>query len=577
MEGVKGLNLNSRFSFYPPQPNNPTEVERDYLTKYALGESGRVEDFPYIKKLLSPPPGITSLGKPGSMKGKTVGIIGGGLGGLSAAFELRKMGFDITVYDALKDRVGGRVYTYYFDEGKKYYGEMGPMRIPVSHNTVWHYINLFGLSTKPFIQYDPNAYVFLRNIRVRNDRNGENVQKYIYPKYHLSDQERKQPWQELFYEGIETPILEATPKERTEILTVKPAYDNKTLWWDYHSNMQFMEERLTQEAISLVTNFSPLLSGSLYKGYIDFIQEVYPVSLSYLYEIPGGIQQLPNSFYQSFFNDNPPEYQGIAKESLGRVNYCAGEYVDAISENRDGKVLLRHRNVDTHQAVVHEFDYVVCAIPFSTLRDVAIEPLFSDMKMRAIKELNYITAQKTAMLFNERFWEKEGIVGGASYTDLPVSSLWYPSDHSKFVSSEENSPFSRLPDEPGVTLAYNFNLDAVRMTNNYCDDILSNTLYDVERVHGLKPGYLDTIISGFKYVNWDKEPTFRGSLCFFTPEQKRLFSYPVTMPEYNGKVFFAGEHISGVHRWMEGAFQSGMKAANDLLLHASGRENEKMP
>jgi monoamine oxidase len=44
------------------------------------------------------------------------------------------------------------------------------------------------------------------------------------------------------------------------------------------------------------------------------------------------------------------------------------------------------------------------------------------------------------------------------------------------------------------------------------------------------------------------------------------------LPEYGGRVFFAGEHISGVHRWMQGALQTGMQAALDLAVAARRRE-----
>jgi monoamine oxidase len=58
-----------------------------------------------------------------------------------------------------------------------------------------------------------------------------------------------------------------------------------------------------------------------------------------------------------------------------------------------------------------------------------------------------------------------------------------------------------------------------------------------------------------------------------TPEQKRLFSYACTQPEYDGRVFFAGEHISAKHRWMQGALKSGMEAANALAWTIRGKRD----
>ena len=562
------MNLNSQFSFFPPQPDNPSDADRHYLAYDALTRKGWPEDTGQILKLMSPPPDITNFAGPGEFKNIRVGVIGGGLAGLAAAFELRKPGFDITVFEALEDRVGGRVYTYYFDRQKNLYNEFGPMRIPVSHETVWHYINTFKLPTRPFIQYDPNSYIYLKKTRVRNDPDGVNVSRYIYPKYPLTDRERNVSWQQLLGIGTDNVLLSATPEDRAEIIQVKPYYRKIPLVWSDNSILRIMESAgLSQGAISLVRNFGPLLSGNLYNSFIDYMEEDYPAALTYLYEIPGGTARLPEAFLASFAN--AVQYPGISGENLGNVTYKAGCLVDGIYyDGGGGKVGISYKKLKTQDIAAEKFDYVVCAIPFSTLRTIDIEPLFSHIKMRAIREVNYTPSQKSLLLFTERFWEKDWIVGGGSYTDLPLASIWYPSDHARYINDPANAvdQIKTIPaNEPGVLIGtYNFNLDTTRLTNQPPEILLTDIKRELEMVHGLAPDYLDRIVGGFKTVNWDKQPTIRGALSFFSPEQKRIFSYGMTVPEYNEKVFFAGEHISAVHRWMQGALQSGMQAANDL-------------
>ncbi len=564
--------LNSQYSYYPIQPNNPKDADRYALAYYALCQLKRTEDLSFIRKLMSPPPDITSYASPGEFKNLKVGIVGGGLSGLSAAFELRKLGFNITVLDALKDRVGGRIYTYYFDRDKSLYGELGAMRIPVTHETVWHYLNLFKLPTRPFIQVNNNAYICLSNVSVRNDPYGINVMKYIYPKYNMKSWERNLSWQKLLDQGIENPILLATPEERAEIIQVKPSYSRKIDFWDATSSIKMMETSgLSQSAINITSNFSPLLKGNLYNSYIDFIEENYPVSLSYLYEIPGGMQRLPLSFYNSLMNPAPfDEYTGIASTDVGKVTWKAGSWVDGMLYNPVNKKVALKYHSQNNDNINEEFDFVICTIPFSSLRNVKVNPLFSELKMRAIREVNYCTSQRTLMLCNERFWEKQGIVGGGSITDLSNASIWYPSDHIKYLKPCETGqdPFEALPFNTfGVLLgSYNFNLDAIRLTNLPEKKRFEELKWVIEKVHCLPIGYLNSIVEDFKTINWDEEAAFRGSLCFFTPEQKRIFSYCMTLPEYDERVFFAGEHISAVHRWMQGALQSGMQAANDLVI-----------
>jgi monoamine oxidase len=576
MTGGALMSINSQYSFYPPQPDNPTDEDRHALLRYALKDLGWVQDMPAILKSMAPPPPVTDIAPPGSLRGVRVGIMGGGLAGLSAAYELRKTGCDITVFDALTDRVGGRVYTYYCDNNPALPGEFGPMRIPVSHETVWHYINLFGLETAPFIQFNPNSFVYLKGTRVRNDENGLNVIKHIYPKYNLTARERTKSWQTLLAAGTDDRLLNATTNERLETIVIRRRYSSKALEWINRSSLQVMEAAgLSQAAVDLTTNFVPLLEGNQYNSFVDYIEEVYPASVVYLYGLPGGMAQLPAAFYRSFFSDNP--YPSLGKRTPGSVRYNAGYLIDGIFLDEGGRqVTLRYKYLPTGERGYEAFDYIVCAIPFSTLRNTEVAPLFSDTKMRAIREVYYTPSQKTILCCSERFWEKQGIVGGGSFTDLPNASIWYPFDHARGIINPDDvaGDIGRLnTDVPGVIIgSFNFGLDTTRLLNQYEEMVFEETKREVSAVHGLPAGYLDRVVTDFKAVNWNQEPTFRGAICFLAPEQKRLFSYGMTLPEYGGRVFFAGEHISGVHRWMQGALQTGMQAALDLTATAQRRK-----
>jgi monoamine oxidase len=565
--------INNYLSDKPRQPNNPTNEERYALSKYALYQKRRLEDFEYIKMLTSPPQDITTIVRPGELRGIRIGIIGAGLSGLASAFELRKTGAEITIFEAEEERIGGRVYTHYFDEEKALYGEFGPMRIPVTHETVWHYINLFRLPTRPFVQINENAFIYLKNIRVRNDSEGENVMRYIYPEYQLAEWEERTPWQKLLYYALESPLLPASPEQRSELLQVKPYYNSFINCWDFQSNRKIMESLgLSQGAIDMISSLSPLAGRNLYNSYVDIAQANYPANLSFLYEIPGGTSTLPYKMYDSLVNPNPAkDYPFTLSNYLGRVTVKSGSPVTGIHRDvKTGEVILAYSNSNNDSPMHECFDYVICAIPFSTLRTVDIKPLFSDLKMQAIREVDYIASQKTIMLCNRRFWEEGGpeqqIIGGGSYTDLPISTIWYPSDHASYFSIPHGNQKS-LASGPGVLMAsYNYDLDTVRLANLTEELRLKEIKKEIEEVHGLPRGYLDNIVVDFKTMNWNSNLWSRGALPFFTPEQKRLFSYAMALPEYDNRVFMAGDHISAVHRWMQGALQSGMIAANQLAL-----------
>lgn len=552
----------------PPQPDNPTNEERYAMAYYALHRACHTEDFYPILNAFSPPEDIVKFANPGQFKGKRVGIIGGGLAGMSSAFELRKLGFDITIFEASEERVGGRVYTYYFDKEKTLYGELGAMRIPVNHETVWHYINLFNLNTRPFIQASPDTFIYLHQTRVRNDSYGKNVMKYIYPSYELTSWEKRTPWQELGYYGIEAPILKAPPSSRSEIIQVKPKYSKELLFWDSLNTRQMFEWRkLSQSAINLLSNFFPIGGEFLYNNYVDFVQEYFPVNFWFMYEINGGLVNLPLAFYKSFNSETPREYYpNIPIHLLGNVQWKAGCTVKGIYY-KDNTVKLSYQDYHEKDIQYRDFDYVISAIPFSTLRTIDIKPMFSSTKMQAIKEVNYGNSQKSILNCNTRFWEEQGIFGGGSYTDLPITTIWYPSHPPKQKNDTNQSiiPGGKTKD-PGVLLVYNFNLDSVRLGNMPEGAGLEKIKRNVEEVHGLQKWTLDGIVTGYKTQVWNDDPLFRGAFCYFTPEQKRLFSWVMTLPEYNNRVFFAGEHVSALHRWMQGALKSGMDAANALVI-----------
>lgn len=558
----------------PPQPYcNPTDAERHALLQYILLQAGRPEDFDNVIRLLSPPPDISNYAAPGSMKDLRIGIIGGGCAGISAAFELRKTGADITIFDA-EERVGGRIYTYYFDQSKKNFGELGAMRIPVSHETTWHYINLFNLDTRVFTQSNPNTFIYVQGKRIRN--HPELIQKELYPLYDMTPLEKNTPWPQLYSYATETALRSLPPAVRTEILKVLPYYNPQLTYLSNLNTRQVFEGLgLSQGAIDLITSIDPITGALLYYSHDESLADAYPGGFNYLYRIQGGTVNLPLAFYNSLISPTPDEYAGIPADALGRVDWRSGRLVSGIyRDDMSGKVILRFNSSQEPQYTTEAFDYVICAIPFSMLRAVDIAPRFSNLKMEAIREINYANAQKTICYCNRKFWQaqtpSEAIIGGVSHTDLMIESIVYPSmDYpclpAQGTQSGELLQTALTPDEPGVFIAtYNFNLDATRLGNMTPETRFELIKRQVEEVHGLPKNYLDSVIIDHKTIVWNNEPHFHGAFAYLLPGQKITFSYSVLQPEYGGKVFFAGEHISPTHGWIQGALYTGKLAANAL-------------
>ncbi|AOY77452.1 flavin monoamine oxidase family protein [Clostridium formicaceticum] len=570
----------------PLQPPNPTTEERYEMVRFALEMENRPEDFKNVISLLNPPPDITTIRPPGSCKHIKVAILGAGTAGLSAAFELRKLGVHTTVFEAQEKRIGGRIYTHYFDKAKCFYGELGAMRFAASHNVMWHYINLFKLDTRPFIQTNENAFIYVRGVRVRNDPEGRNVQRYIYPKFDMTEQERLLTWQQLEAIAFEEPLLSIPPEIRKEILQIRAFYSPQINVADFFNIRQSMEKAgLSDGAIAMLSNVNPSTGGFLYKSFFEILMEIYGVNFSFMYEIPGGMAKFPEAFQHSLLQEYPQyHYPTISPDDLGKVHLKLGHKIMGLSQCRlDGSVTLQYKVKDNPSIQQEDFDFVICTLPFSSVRQLKLEPLFSSNKMQAIRILTYIAAQKTACFFKSRFWEmgEKKIVGGSSSTDLPINTIWYPSDDALRLEEEVekdrkksyhdaygckwDTTSPQAPKGPGVLLAsYNWGQDAVRLGNVPEPFRIYFIKRQVEEVHGLYPGSLDPLLIDHKTVHWNTEPWFWGAYSFYSPSENRVFSKVAITPEYNNRVFFAGEHVSVSRAWIQGALQTGMMAANDV-------------
>lgn len=567
---------------------NPTDNERHEMTMKAFINEGRAYDYECVTELLSPPPDILNFGVPGEYKGIKIGIIGGGLAGLSAAFELRKLGFDITIFEAYKDHIGGRVYTHYFDKDKRLYGELGAMRFPAGHETTWHYINLFKLNTSPFIQYNPNTFAYIRGVRVKNT--SSNITQKVYPLFSMTQAEQNTPWPEL-YNQVSQVILNSIPLNiRNELLQLLPEYSSQFKQWTRFSSRQVMYSYgLSSGAVDLITSMLPMVNAVLYNGYGEELIEQYELSFKNLYQLDGGTANLPLAFYNSLTSKDPKEYYNIPQNLLGTFTWKSGQWVTGIyKSDLNGKIILRSTDTFERIGVDESFDYVICALPLSELRKIDIKPSFRAKKMQAIKQIDYLDAQKTLFLCKDAFWEKgntsEEINGGVSITDLLIQSIVYPSN-TKHPSSNpihnahgESKSLMYTSRKPGVIIAsYNLELDSVRLGTMNEEERFVLIKRQIEEVHGLPKGYLDDIIIDTKTIEWNSEFWFSGAFARFFPGQRIEFFYELSIPEYDNRVFFAGEHTSSNHAWMQGALYSGKSAANRIVYCIKHPYERKVP
>jgi monoamine oxidase len=444
---------------------------------------------------------------------KRVIILGAGIAGLVTAYELARQGHEPLILEA-QNRVGGRIYTLR-DFAPGLYAEAGAMRIPRAHNLTLEYCDLFGLELRPFVMDNPKGLVHIGGQRMTLEE--ANMEPERLP-FELEDHERGRTANQMWDEAI---------ADLRELLDThgQDAWPQIVEQYDQYSLYEFLKlKKFSEGAIEMygVMNF---LEADMHNSVVEVLREDLGKAYVDMQEIVGGSDRLPNAFFEQLRN---------------KVRF--GAEVNAIDQDEDS-VTIHYKTAAGRFSVTG--DYAVCTLPFSVLRHIEIMKPFSHDKQRAIRQLNYAASTKVLFQVRRRFWEDEGIYGGATVTDLPIRRMNYPTPD---------------PDnERGILLAsYTWSQDAARWGAMDNEARIEEALEDVERIH---PGAMQEFECGASHA-WYEDPYAAGAFALFEAEQQTQLQEAIVAPE--GRVYFAGEHCSLYHAWIQGSLESGIKAARQI-------------
>jgi len=183
-------------------------------------------------------------------------------------------------------------------------------------------------------------------------------------------------------------------------------------------------------------------------------------------------------------------------------------------------------------------DRILCAVPFSLLRNIELPASFPERKLNIIKTLRYDSVSRVYLQTRKRPWEEKGLSGFALTND--AVEIWQPT---------WNQPGPR-----GILMTYARPGAAERIAAMKDNDRISTTLTQLDQWF---PGLREDFERGAAKC-WMEDEWSRGAWSFVGPRDYVAASAPV------GRIHFAGEHLSPWFSWMQGALDSGLRAVKEI-------------
>lgn len=465
----------------------------------------------------------------GSSNGTNVVIIGAGMAGLNAAYQLRKSGIKATLYEG-SHRLGGRILTHYGDALQMgIHPEFGGDFIDSNHEDMLALAKEFDLDL---------------------------IDMYA------ESQAAKLVHETFFFEGRH--ISEDEIIKEFKKIAPKVQKDAASLGEDYDTPAALIFDKMTLKDYIQSLNCSQWLKDIFTAAYLaEFGLDTSEQSaINFLDMI-----DTDTSEGFKIFGDSDEKYR-IKEGNSKLIERLSGKVADSIVmksmltaiSNKTGKYILSFKDKEDVEA-----DYVLITIPFSMLRGVKMD--LSDMtpeKMNSIQELGYGQNNKLFLGYEGRPW-REGKNNYYGY-------LFHAAIHDGWDSSSIKSVASNK----GVYCCFfggneSIALSEVALHNPQAppSHIWKTDLPQKEIDKYV--GQLDKVFPGSKkaynnkhvFACWSSYPWVKASYTCPKPGQWNAAMLHTAEPI--GNVFFAGEHCSVDYQgFMNGAAETGRLAAETI-------------
>lgn len=446
----------------------------------------------------------------GSLQAKSVIVAGAGLAGLTAAVALHRDGAQVLVLEA-RERVGGRVWTVREGFLGGQHAEAGGDLIEEGQEEILRLADQLGLQPVRILH---RGFSFAR--RGAADQ---------------SLTQRDGPWAKLRKRLDPWVRAYRLAEQRWDcVITRAMASISVAEWLDsIHADDELRAFVLGLRGFFLADPYELSLLAL-----VDQLASEVPGRLQ-MYRIKGGNDRLASRL----------------AAVLGDRVHLRTTLLAAFQSNDEARVTVRTSGGMQTQLAA---DYLILALPTSSLRTITFEPPLPPLQRDAIERLKYGRATKTLLQFERRFWRRPGRPK-AYGTDLPVGAIW--------DGNEEQ------PGRAGILTLLAGGSASTETQKLVAERGIEGLAQSLDWL-----GAAGTQVLASRVVSWENDPWARGGYAYFDPAYDPMLRSWLARP--HGRILFAGEHTS--FQWqgyMNGAVESGLRAAAEVRAlvcqHSRGR------
>ncbi len=518
-------------------------------------------DFPFpFDDWIAHPKGLGRL--PAERHGTEVAIVGAGIAGLVAAYELMKLGFKPVVYEA--SRLGGRLRSEPFEGAEGVVAELGGMRFPASSTAFWHYVRLLGLESRPF----PNPLTPAAGSTVI-DLEGQTHYARSLAELPPVFTEVAQAWAQALEQEVNFGELQGALRRR-DVCTLKSIWNELVPRWDDRTFYDFVAQSAAFRALSFrhreIFGQVGFGTGGWDSDFPNSMLEILRVVLTGCDDdqhlIVGGVEQVPRGLWRH------------APASM--VHWPAGTSLASLHGGapRPGVKAIRRSAPDRLRitdAWGHEREFgavlVTCQSWLLTTQIQVEESLFSQKLWMALDRTRYMQSSKTFVMVDRPFWKDRDPTTGRDRMSMTLTDRL----------TRGTYLFDNGPDKPAVIcLSYAWMSDALKMLPYPTEKRVQLALDALAKIYP-DVDIARHIIGNPISVSWEADPCFLGAFKGALPGHYRYnhrmyghFMQDGLPPEQRG-LFLAGDDISWTPAWVEGAVQTSLNAVWGILNHFGGR------